>query len=132
MQLHLLKEVREQMDIANEVILNITGQKTILFRPPYGTENSFIFREAEKRGYVIIEWSASGRDWETQNSEIVAERILKGTINGTIILMHDGRRLKKEFDCNSTLNTLPIIIENLTAEGYKFVTVPELLGLGKN
>lgn len=131
MQIRLPEDVREQLDSTENIIVNITGHKPVIFRPPYGAQNIFIFHEARKRGYTLIEWSASGRDWETKDPGKVAKNVLENTKNGTIILMHDGRRLKREFDCNSTVEAITNIIKNLTAQGYEFVTVPELLDLKK-
>jgi chitin deacetylase len=49
---------------------------------------------------------------------------------GGIILLHDchGAILNPPgYDVNVTVKALPLIIEQLQAQGYKFVTVPELL-----
>jgi hypothetical protein len=43
---------------------------------------------------------------------------------GDIVLMHDGGG-----DRHNTVAALPIIIRQLKAQGYRFVTMPELLQL---
>lgn len=127
MQIEIPNLIKKQFDKTEEVVKNITGLELYLFRPPYGVDNPWVFKEAEERGYVIIKWSISGEDWETKRADKVAKRITKNTQNGSIILLHDGRRLKRNPDCRSTLGALPIIINYLLKKGYQFVTIPELL-----
>ena len=44
-----------------------------------------------------------------------------GNINpGGVILMHDGT--------DTTINALPDLIDRLTAAGYEFVTIGEMIG----
>jgi peptidoglycan/xylan/chitin deacetylase (PgdA/CDA1 family) len=60
----------------------------------------------------------------------VAERIVDETHRGEIILLHDGYGTShncRQADKSLTVEALPLIIEKLQAEGYTFVTVPELL-----
>lgn len=145
MQIEAQRQIDKQFDETESVINGTIGLNVSLFRPPYGADNPFVLKEAVRRGYTIIKWSLSGRDWETDDPKRVADRIIKDIRNGSIILLHDGRmgrpegilvhynltKTDTESVCRSTISSLPIIIENLTAEGYKFVTVSELLNLKK-
>ena len=47
-----------------------------------------------------------------------------------IILAHDGEPCHP-IDREKTIQALPILVEGLQKQGYQFVTVPELLKLGK-
>ena len=59
-----------------------------------------------------------------------ATNIVKRTRPGSIILLHDGYGLEhnnQHADKTLTVLALPLIIEQLLAKGYRFVTVPVLL-----
>jgi peptidoglycan/xylan/chitin deacetylase (PgdA/CDA1 family) len=129
MQIEMPEKIREQLDKTEQAARNVANLSLYLFRPPYGFNNRFVLKESMRRGYITIEWSVSGKDWKSKNSGKVAENVISKTQNGTIILLHDGRRLSKNPDCNSTIDALPRIIENLAFAGYHFVTVPELLAI---
>jgi len=47
-----------------------------------------------------------------------------------IILAHDGEPCHP-IDREKTIQALPILVEGLQKQGYQFVTVPELLKLGR-
>jgi len=125
-----LSHIRYQIKKAEEVILRETGIKPNLFRSPYGMNNLSVLSEAERLGYVVVEWSVSGRNgiMEPRFDKIV-KKVLQDTQNGSIILLHDGNRLAKKANRSQTVKSLPLIIENLKQRGYQFVTVPELLNL---
>jgi peptidoglycan/xylan/chitin deacetylase (PgdA/CDA1 family) len=55
--------------------------------------------------------------------------VIKGTVNGSIILLHDGNRLYRSYDRSHLIKALPSIIESLQQKGYQFIAVPELLGM---
>ena len=54
----------------------------------------------------------------------IYQRAVNGAHNGAIILQHFGGGPRYE-----TLDALPAEINTLRAAGYKFVTIPQLLGL---
>ncbi|MFA5119464.1 MAG: polysaccharide deacetylase family protein [Candidatus Omnitrophota bacterium] len=121
--------IRRQIRNTESAVRERCGQELYLFRPPYGVENSWLFREAGKHGYTIVKWSVSGFDWEIKNAEAIARRVIDKVKNGSIIILHDGRRLKQRISCQPTIDALPKIITSLEAKGYQFVTVPDLLGI---
>ncbi|MFA6216292.1 MAG: polysaccharide deacetylase family protein [Candidatus Omnitrophota bacterium] len=125
--------IRKQIRNTEEAVRKYCGQELFLFRPPYGIENAWVFKEAGKHGYTIIKWSVSGFDWESKKAGTIAKRIIGNVRNGSIIILHDGRRLKQRNSCQPTIDALSKIIIALEARGYHFVTVPDLLGItGKN
>ncbi len=128
--LELKFQIDEQIKAAEDVIFNATGIRTKLFRPPYGLDNPWVFREVENMGYVIIKWSVSGGNGGAEiTADKIVQRVLGNVENGSIILLHDGNRLAKGTDRSQLVKALPIIIESLQRRGYQFVTIPELLNL---
>jgi peptidoglycan/xylan/chitin deacetylase (PgdA/CDA1 family) len=57
----------------------------------------------------------------------MAKRVLTRVRPGAIILAHDGTFASRINDVRAT----PLIIEELRRQGYRFVTVPELLSIAK-
>lgn len=56
------------------------------------------------------------------NNHLKTDHVLKGAKPGYIVLMHDGGG-----DRRRTVQALPEIISGLKEQGYRFVTVSELL-----
>ena len=81
-------------------------------------------------------WDDSANDqhtiayFGTPSPENYARAIVEDIKPGAIILLHDGHGTlhnSPKSDESLTLQALPLIIEQLQAKGYQFVTVPELL-----
>ena len=72
--------------------------------------------------YRIILWDVDTRDWAHTPPEEITRHILDTVQAGDIILMHDfiGHH-------SPTPEALRMMIPELLARGYKFVTVGELL-----
>jgi polysaccharide deacetylase family sporulation protein PdaB len=121
--------VRSEIGRAQKAILKATGRRPVLFRPPYGAHDSLILTQAEKLGYVCIQWSVSSKDWERPGVNKIVRNVTRRVHNGGIVLMHDGFKLRHGADRSQTVAALPEIIRFLREQGYEFVTVPELLGL---
>jgi polysaccharide deacetylase family sporulation protein PdaB len=121
-------QVRDEILKAEKAIEEATGQKTALFRPPYGDKDAFTLRQTRQLGYVMIEWSVSAEDWRRPGPRRIVANVVKDVRNGSIILMHDGDKIRRG-DRSQTVAALPQIIAQLRQEGYEFVTIPELLKL---
>ena len=114
--------VRSQLRRTDEAIKAVTGKRPTLFRPPYGAitarQKKWIHDEF---GYQTILWDVDPLDWKEPGPTTVANRILKETRAGSIVLSHDIHR--------GTIEAMPSTLEQLQAKHFKFVTVSELLGL---
>lgn len=128
--LRLPSEIETEIKQAEEIILNVTGVKPVFFRPPRGHRNPFLFQVTKKMGYVVVGWSVDPKDWSRPTAEKITKRILTKIKPGAIILFHDGSEKPEDkgFDDRSqTVATLPIILEELKSQGYRLVTIKELL-----
>jgi peptidoglycan-N-acetylglucosamine deacetylase len=63
-----------------------------------------------------------------EKSDKIAANVLKKVRAGDIVLLHDGMNLIHGADRKQTLQALPAIIEGLKSRGFRFVTIPELIG----
>jgi peptidoglycan/xylan/chitin deacetylase (PgdA/CDA1 family) len=70
-------------------------------------------------------WDIDTEDWTDGASvDSIVEGAKLNARPGSIILLHDGGDARRE----KTIDALPGIIDELRGEGYRFVTVSELLG----
>ncbi|WP_158587037.1 polysaccharide deacetylase family protein [Motilimonas pumila] len=114
----------EQISPTNAIIQDILGFEPLLFRPPYGSIKGEQIQYLANRGMRTINWSIDPRDWDTQNndSEDVSNAVIQHIHAGGIILLHDATDV--------TVDSLEAIITDYKAQGYEFVTLGKLLGLG--
>lgn len=69
----------------------LTGQTVTFIRPPWGTFNLALWCWMKSRRKRAVLWNAEGHDWKADLSpKQIAERILKRTKEGTIIVLHDS------------------------------------------
>jgi peptidoglycan/xylan/chitin deacetylase (PgdA/CDA1 family) len=122
----------KQIDLNEQLLEAITGVHCTLFRPPFGLRTPWLLHAVAKRGLVSVGWSEDGSDWHDLSSSQIADRIIRNARPGNIILLHDGLNLAHGVDRSKTVDALPIIISNLRARGYRFVTLPELLHMAGN
>ena len=120
--------ISEEIGRIARLYTEITGDTTFLLRPPGGN-----FNKTRNYGYSLIMWSMDSLDWEDagayykgtatleESAQKTAARILKSVRSGDIVLMHDIHP--------PTVRAFEIVYQQLKAEGYRFVTVSELLGI---
>lgn len=109
-------------DTENAVYGNI-AYRTKLLRPPGGMLCDTVCKVAEEKGYTIVCWSVDTLDWAHTPSNEIVNHVLSSVKGGDIILFHDF--VSGE---STTIDALKIIIPTLLEEGYRFVTVSELIG----
>lgn len=120
---HDAATIANEVDRTAEIIDRITGVKTSLFRPPGGFLNNGLAKYARQKNYAVVMWSLTSADTDPRaKPEAFVRNVLRGAKPGAIVLMHDGGG-----DRTRTVTALPDIIAGLKQQGYRFVTVPELL-----
>jgi peptidoglycan/xylan/chitin deacetylase (PgdA/CDA1 family) len=116
--------VRRELQKTDDVIRAAIGKSPTLMRPPYGSitarEKKWIHSEF---GYTTILWDVDPLDWKRPGSSVVASRIVRETRPGSIILSHDIHP--------GTIKAMPEVFDKLQAKGFKFVTVSQLIAMGK-
>lgn len=114
------------MEAAEQSILSAGAPRPLLFRPPGGYYNDMVIQAAKEKGYTIVLWSwhQDTRDWASPGVTAITNKVLKNVRNGDIVLFHDKVEGKSQ-----TVQALARILPKLKEEGYRFVTVSELLAL---
>ncbi|CAA9237940.1 MAG: Peptidoglycan N-acetylglucosamine deacetylase [uncultured Chthoniobacterales bacterium] len=116
--------VRTQLQKTDEAIEAAAGKRTTLMRPPYGSitprQKQWMY---ETFGYKTIIWDVDPFDWRRPGPGVIRDRIVNQTQPGSIILAHDIHP--------GTIEAMPDTFDQLTAKGFKFATVSELLAMAK-
>ncbi len=112
-------EIANEIRLCDKNVALATGQHLHLLRPPGVQYDDKTLRAAKALGYVTVSWTVGARDYDTQSPQWIADRVLRRTEPGSIILLHQ--------DNPSTLAALPKIVDGLRAQGYSFVTVSQML-----
>ncbi len=113
------EEITAELKSSREAIEKITGIKVELFRPPYGDYNDKLIKTCEKEGLFAIQWDVDSLDWKDLSANEIAQRVIKRTESGSIILCHN--------DGKHTADALPLIFADLQGRGYEFVKISELI-----
>ena len=114
------EEIIDEIDRTKQAIREATGVATRLYAPPAGEADEHVLEAAEQAGCSTVLWSVDTIDWQQPEADTVLRRVMGQLHGGAIILAHPTA---------CTLQALPHIIEEARAEGYRFVTVSENLGL---
>ncbi len=109
-------QIQAELNGMDGVLEEISGQKPLLVRPTYGAYNDSVKSAAAR---PLITWSVDTRDWQSRDADSVYKAIMSGASDGAIILMHDLYP--------STGAAVARAIPELATQGYKLVTVSELL-----
>ncbi|WP_051569301.1 polysaccharide deacetylase family protein [Alkaliphilus transvaalensis] len=118
-------KISKELDDTDNIIYSVIGVKPNIFRPPFGFLNNNTLHIVKERGHRIVLWTANQdpRDWNSPTADSIANHIIRNVGNGNIILLHDYVPEKN----SQTVEALKIIIPELIKEGYRFVTISELL-----
>jgi peptidoglycan/xylan/chitin deacetylase (PgdA/CDA1 family) len=113
--------IRSQIRSDEKIIENITGQQMIkAFRPPYGAYNATVMSVARSLGYrALVLWDVDDKDTQGATARQALTYAEHGG-RGSIVLMHCGPAV--------TPSILPYVIDYYRSRGYRFVTIPTLLG----
>ncbi len=116
--------IRSELKRTENAIIAATSVKPRTMRPPYGAlttrQRNMIFNEF---GYLTILWSVDPEDWKKPGTSVIRNRITSKTRAGSIILLHDLH--------SSSVDAVPSTLDALLRQGYKFVTVSQLIALSK-
>lgn len=116
-----------EVDHTDAMIKEKLGITTTMFRPPYGIRTNGLASVASARGEDVIIWSSDSDDWNHHtNASIIHNNVMRNAGSGGIALMHDGGGNR-----SATVVALPGIIDALKNRGFKLVTVPQLMAMGK-
>ncbi|NEW09624.1 polysaccharide deacetylase family sporulation protein PdaB [Paenibacillus sp. SYP-B3998] len=114
-------EIRKQISTAHGILTELVGKEPNLIRMPNGDFDKRVLRIAGELGYSVVQWDTDSLDWMNIGVDKIIDRVVTKAHPGDIVLMHASD------SCQQTHEALPVIIDQLRAKGYEFVTVSELI-----
>ena len=119
------EQVRDELQRTNDIIFDAAGVFPSVMRPPDGSRNDTVLALSIEMNMPIVNWSwqtnPEDLSGETMTSEQIASHVVENASNGYIVLLHDIN--------SETVASVSMIIDQLTAKGYRFATVSELLAV---
>lgn len=110
------EQFKNELIKTNQIIQGITGEEVQYVRPPYGSWDKQL--EAELNMFPVL-WNIDPLDWCTANATCVSLAVINNVRENDIILMHDYY--------DTSVEAALIAVDELTAKGYTFVTVDQIL-----
>lgn len=114
-----IEENEKEVKLCSDKIEAITGKKTTLYRGPYGEYNNTVIQAAQNQNHITIQWSLDTLDYKGLTADEMWARLNGKVKNGDIILSHNGTK--------HTADSLDKILTNLESNGFKVVTVSDLI-----
>jgi len=121
---HIRQEISQCRDAIQEAI----GEHSDLFRPPWGGRRPGVFGLVRGLGLEPIMWNVTGYDWNAPSADYIEQKITRKIRGGgEVVLLHDGSHAGFGIDRSRTVQAVDRMIARYRAEGYKLVTIPEMM-----
>jgi len=115
------EDIAGQFSRSNDAITAATGRAPSLWRPAGGLSDPMVRQTAGQFGLAEILWDVIPFDWINDSNTAATRYMLMTYIKpGSVVLFHDTY--------SSTVDLVYQFIPVLKANGYRLVTVTELLG----
>ena len=100
-------------------LLGRVGGQFSAYRPPWCDYNKAVLEAVQNWGLPLVMYSIASDPKPTTPPERWARRLAYRTHNGSILLMHDTYP--------ATAHALPYLLHRLKMEGFRFVTIPQMI-----
>lgn len=112
-------EMRAEIEYVNDRVKELTGITPTYFRAPFGDYSDRLVTTVEELNMVEVQWSIDSLDWKGLSAKEICDRVLPKAKSGDIVLFHNNS--------DHVLDALPQILTALSAQGFKFVKLSELV-----
>ncbi|TYP69604.1 polysaccharide deacetylase family protein [Paenibacillus methanolicus] len=116
-------EIKQEIKTTDALFREAVGFVPHLVRAPYGSVSDVLKTVVRDNNRELVGWTVDTMDWDGATVTAMRGNVNKNARPGGIVLMHSfgSKHLR------NTVKLLPLIIKDLRAKGYTFVTVDELL-----
>lgn len=122
------RTVAQEIERTQDLLAGVGARDVRLFRAPRGFQGPQVRRVLKEKGLVLIGWTRGTWDSERRPANQIAAAATHDPRDGDILLLHDGAGTTGEQRRDRTAEAIPDIVRAYRARGFRFVTVPELLG----
>jgi peptidoglycan/xylan/chitin deacetylase (PgdA/CDA1 family) len=120
-------EIRKELNHCRSALQDAVGDSSSLFRPPFGGRRPAVFRIARELGLQPVMWNVTGYDWNAPPAAVIERKVGRRIRGGNVILLHDGGHKAVGADRSQTVIATDRLITRYKAEGYEFVTIPQMI-----
>lgn len=117
-------ELPQELQKARDAMARLGLSDNGFFRPPYGAAEPSLVEQAKQLGYRVAMWSVDSLDWRGLSRAEVFRNVQGYVMPGSVILQHSAGGPGE--DLSGSVLAVGDIIDALSAEGYRFVTLPEM------
>jgi peptidoglycan/xylan/chitin deacetylase (PgdA/CDA1 family) len=121
-------EVRQELTDCHAAIQDAIGNHSNLFRPPFGGRRPAVLRVVHELGLEPVMWNVTSYDWNAPPAAVIERKCASQVRGGDVILLHDGGHRQMGADRSQTVLATDHMISRYKSEGYKFVTIKQMLG----
>jgi peptidoglycan-N-acetylglucosamine deacetylase len=122
--------IRSDDDVVNDLVAASGALSWALgyapgpwFTPFASASDERVRSLASSVGLVTVGWSVGSNDWDPwATADSIYSNVVGGAFDGAIVELH----MDAQQSINGTAVALPWIIEDLSAQGYTFVTIPQI------
>lgn len=102
-----------------------------LLRPPYSDFDKKLVSFLKHNRQELVLWSLDSGDWKGLDTPTIVNNVLDRVKNGSIVIFHDSDEDSNK-DRRPTVEALKVILPALKEQGYRMVTISELVGAKKH
>jgi len=121
------RAIAAEINRTSRLLQAIIGERPRFLRPPMGLFSRRVLDVIEQTGYRPVVGDVYPRDPHLPGATRIATRVMKRTLPGSVIILHDGGN-GSHVDRSQTVAALKVIIPKLLQRGFQFVTLLELFG----
>lgn len=117
-------QITNDIQSVDNILRNLGYQKEITFRAPFGITSPELKTALQQLNKRQVLFTFLPQDWTKISAQQIYNNVMKEMKPGLIITLHDGGKRRE-----NTVKATEMLIDNLQKQGYRFVTVSELLDL---
>jgi len=125
-----------ELNATQRLLSVLTGRSTVLFRSPYGRSEGPMTGKAAGPmtmladfGYLVVGSDIVPPDWRGLDANEIVDHVTTtlSTRGGNVIVLHDGGGNRQ-----ATVDALGPLIDRLRSDGYRIVSLAEMLGVSRD
>ena len=113
------ESIKGEINYVSQGVEKLTGKKCKVFRAPFGDYNDSLIGTINSMNIKPVQWDVDSLDWKGISAKEISNRVCSKVKSGSIVLFHNNSE--------HILEALPVVINSLKNDGYKFSTVSELI-----